>query len=768
MENEQYINHDNPVYISVTDKDKSVANNLCKLLQDRCIEYRIYTKEDIQSIDEFEKEIGNSKIVVIIYSSIYFTKPHCMNEYALIRKNEEGKKIYVVKCEDFDFKEKKEYFLRHWGGENATHTNKNYYEYKRDIQAAIDNMYYLDEDTKYSVKKLEQFFRDIPTFYIYNLEELAYKIEDYIIKKQKTTNVIPIISDCSNNNLPELEISTREENKIVPRNKEIQEIKRLFQNEQFVNITGMGGCGKTTISEYFVIKYKEDYNNITGIFINGDFEQDFSKNYEQTFHTTDYTTIITQLNKYPKKNGKYNLLIIDINETADYTQIEESLDKIRSEKRLANWKILVISREKIDSCITEFEPLKTSEIDDTVLRSMFFHYLDKKIHNYYQLTDNEFKKLFYTLFYLPLLIEQLAYFLNKVDQYTLYDIFDYLGADKSILDSDFSEKKLTSMVQIGREQRYTTVGNYLSKLMIFSKLDTTRQSCNIQKDIARHLMMWPTEYYSARTIMMMSTKSFDRKCEMKIQEGANNLVDKNVLDKKTENGRISYKIHGLIAETFRKQVFENDENEEYRNFDVFLEQIKRGIEFGQKDKYILYTQWLNNNPEYHNDLNSYKFGINHPIIDDLVKNQMVFIKGIGKFNGFYIGRTQVSQQLWNIVMGNNPNRYENGDDYPVDNILWSDCLKFIIALNKITKLKFRLPNQTEWGFAAQTSNSLDMFGRIKEWCHPKRFDVTSFVLCGNKSKNFPNSSNLDYMQGENYENCGLRLALSTTTETNKQ
>ena len=162
MANEQYINPDNPVYISFTGNDKAVADSLCKLLRGKFIDYCIYTEEDIQSINEFEQKIGNSKIVVILYSIEYFKKPHCMNEYALIRKKEEGKKIYTVRCEKFDFKDITEEVIRFWGGEKAMHPSKNYSTFTLVDQMAFDNAFYIEEGTKYSVQKLEQFFLDVP------------------------------------------------------------------------------------------------------------------------------------------------------------------------------------------------------------------------------------------------------------------------------------------------------------------------------------------------------------------------------------------------------------------------------------------------------------------------------------------------------------------------------------------------------------------------------------------------------------------------------
>lgn len=67
---------------------------------------------------------------------------------------------------------------------------------------------------------------------------------------------------------------------------------------------------------------------------------------------------------------------------------------------------------------------------------------------------------------------------------------------------------------------------------------------------------------------------------------------------------------------------------------------------------------------------------------------------------YYIGETEVTQQLWKAVMDSNPSRFP-GDDRPVENVSWNDCQKFIKKLNSMTGMKFRLPTEAEWEYAAR-------------------------------------------------------------------
>ena len=69
-------------------------------------------------------------------------------------------------------------------------------------------------------------------------------------------------------------------------------------------------------------------------------------------------------------------------------------------------------------------------------------------------------------------------------------------------------------------------------------------------------------------------------------------------------------------------------------------------------------------------------------------------------NNYYIGKYEVTQALWKIVMGSNPSN-SKGDNLPVENVSWNNCQKFISKLNKLTGKSFCLPTEAEWEFAAR-------------------------------------------------------------------
>ena len=69
-------------------------------------------------------------------------------------------------------------------------------------------------------------------------------------------------------------------------------------------------------------------------------------------------------------------------------------------------------------------------------------------------------------------------------------------------------------------------------------------------------------------------------------------------------------------------------------------------------------------------------------------------------NDYYIGKYEVTQSLWQAVMGTNPS-YFKGDNLPVEQVSWDNCLEFIRKLNSLTGRKFRLPTEAEWEYAAR-------------------------------------------------------------------
>lgn len=68
---------------------------------------------------------------------------------------------------------------------------------------------------------------------------------------------------------------------------------------------------------------------------------------------------------------------------------------------------------------------------------------------------------------------------------------------------------------------------------------------------------------------------------------------------------------------------------------------------------------------------------------------------------FYLGKTPVTQKQWREIMGGNPSHFKNCDDCPVETVSWYEAQAFIDKLNTKTGMKFRLPTEAEWEYAAR-------------------------------------------------------------------
>ena len=72
---------------------------------------------------------------------------------------------------------------------------------------------------------------------------------------------------------------------------------------------------------------------------------------------------------------------------------------------------------------------------------------------------------------------------------------------------------------------------------------------------------------------------------------------------------------------------------------------------------------------------------------------------------FEIGRHEVTQALWEEVMGSNPSRFKEGGRYPVENVSWDEVQQFIKKLNRETGAFHRLPTEAEWEYACRSGGS---------------------------------------------------------------
>ena len=85
-----------------------------------------------------------------------------------------------------------------------------------------------------------------------------------------------------------------------------------------------------------------------------------------------------------------------------------------------------------------------------------------------------------------------------------------------------------------------------------------------------------------------------------------------------------------------------------------------------------------------------------------------------KVNDFYIGETEVTQELYWEIMESAPSYFKETDnisDLPVESVSWNDAMKFC---NKLTKrlpkgLKASLPTEAQWEYACRAGTKTPFY-----------------------------------------------------------
>jgi formylglycine-generating enzyme required for sulfatase activity len=73
--------------------------------------------------------------------------------------------------------------------------------------------------------------------------------------------------------------------------------------------------------------------------------------------------------------------------------------------------------------------------------------------------------------------------------------------------------------------------------------------------------------------------------------------------------------------------------------------------------------------------------------------------------GFWLADTACSQALWRAVMGNNPSRFQDDPQNPVESVSWDEAQVFLGRLQAwLPGVKLSLPSEAEWEYACRAGS----------------------------------------------------------------
>ena len=454
-------------------------------------------------INSAENEIGDGDAIIVFVSRKYLMSPHTMKEWhSIVKKGNLVSRVYPV-CIDHPLR------LKLDGGKNFEISSDFYYDYIPElwnkslkklppeyIQSQFQNsLEIFSEETK---KDYDILF-DVMRKNMGNIDDIAK--ENYTLI---TSKLVAAFWPDYKQNL----VTNVHKRMLVKREDCTDSLYDDVLKYQIVNLTALGGYGKSSLVNLLTYNYRFDY--VVRVYVKGKIKEDIvdalSKFIKEKIDdkfvcsgvdvNASYESCIVKLEKVSKTHQN-NLFVLDIDGECDnYSSFFEYFHQQDSGLYPDGWHVLIVSRKP---CAKDNPNYKVFNINNPKNIKKDFAYLKDlfvQVSGYTDSSDDELRQMIAKLCYSPLLVRIAA-----------GQIITKRIKPTNLITNIIKSENTTSFFEDDNINNYTddkklekTVGDYLYR---FVEIDNLPVNCRFLLSL---FILWPATFVDLDVIYGFADK----------------------------------------------------------------------------------------------------------------------------------------------------------------------------------------------------------------------------------------------------------------------
>jgi len=259
---------------------------------------------------------------------------------------------------------------------------------------------------------------------------------------------------------------------------------------------------------------------------------------------------------------------------------------------------------------------------------------------------------------------------------------DYLNKE---LKTHSEEQKATELIRKKEEKIY----GLISKAEDLKK-DPASKNLDATLDLYKQILDLSSENETAREGIENIKKAYLKRAE-EAQLGGEYSISvlnyRKVLELTPEDTRIELRLKKVIRQMEMAELRERQKEKSNYHEDQSLTSSFQGGENGEEGHRLLNFEFI--------EVPAGEF-----IMGSLEGDEDESPPHKVKVDDFKIGKYEVTQDQWVLVMSYNPSQNSGCGDCPVENVTWDEIQEFLSKASQAIGLKLRLPTEAEWEYAA--------------------------------------------------------------------